>query len=160
MEERTYTEAEYQKMATAQYAAGLAAAMKEAGFAPPKGEDMKRQITAFRAHVDAERAKADGLSRQLHAVSRGVPQARMARYMALADTYLAEDNDFGAALDAALADFPLPTVDTAPQITASTTGPGDSDIRWQDLPLKDRAALYLKEPERARKLAREAGEKL
>lgn len=48
------------------------------------------------------------LQRQLSAVGKGIPADKSDKYIALAQSYLAEDGDFGKALDAALVDFPIP----------------------------------------------------
>jgi len=48
------------------------------------------------------------LQRQLAAIGKGVPADKSDKYIALAQSYLGDDGDFGKALDAALADFPIP----------------------------------------------------
>lgn len=125
---RTYTDTEYQRMSTAQYAQGLAAAMKEAGFEPDRGDDFKKQMKAFREWQEAqktdaqkqadalttatkdlaaERSKTLELERKVLALGKGIPADKLPRYVKLAESYLGEDGDFDKAMDAALVDFPV-----------------------------------------------------
>lgn len=119
---------EHQRAMTGQYKAGIAAAMKEAGFEPDKSDDFKAQMAAFRKwqdsqktdaekaadelrkakeDVDAERAKTTALEQQIAALGKGIPADKAAKYIKLAEAYMDDATDFDAALDAALKDFPV-----------------------------------------------------
>lgn len=179
---RTYTEDQYQRMSTSQYAAGLAAAMREAGFEPTRGEDFKKQMAAFKQWQDsqktdaekqadtakksqdelaAERAKTTALERKLTALSKGVPADKIDRYTAIAATYMADDVDFESALGKALEDFPLPATTPIPKIVMGATGSSSTSTKdWKKMSLTERATLYREHPEEARALARQAGQAL
>lgn len=63
------------------------------------------------------------LQRQLAAVGKGIPAEKSDKYIALAQSYLGEDGDFGKALDAALADFPIPAAQNPAQPAAQNPAP-------------------------------------
>lgn len=166
--QRTYTEDEFQRMATAQYAAGLAAAMKAAGFAPPPGEPFKAQLAALgehaqamRAEAEAGRAQAEGMRRRVSAIEKGVPADRADRYARLAQTYEGDGVDYEAALAAALEEFPVEQAEreTGPRVVASAKGVA-GERRWREMTLGERGEMYRRDAEGARRLAALDGERL
>lgn len=125
---RTYSQEEYQRMSTSQYKAGIVAVMKEAGFEPEKGAEFQAQMKAFRewqdaqksdleratdasgklqAALDTEKARADLLERRVAALGKGVPADKIDDYISLAVARMKDDVAFEAALENALAAFPI-----------------------------------------------------
>lgn len=164
-QEKVYTQGQWQKMATAQYAAGMEAAMKAAGFAArEKDGDFKGQLAAFDAHVRGlaaagEAEKVTVLERQMLAMRLGVPQEKAGRYVQMAALGLGEGEDFEGALKAVVAEFPPAGEGAAVRVVASTPG-GTGEKRWKEMTLAERTALYRRDAAHARALAAESGEVL
>ena len=57
---------------------------------------------------DEARAELAMMKNTIAAVQKGIPADRASRYLKLAETYMEDGRDLLSALDAALADFPLP----------------------------------------------------
>lgn len=73
-----------------------------------------------REALAAEQAKNQALERRTLARDRNVPAEKVDKYVKLAESYMSEDVDFAAALDLALADFPI--AQGPPPVYAAGTG--------------------------------------
>lgn len=110
--------------------------------------------------LSAEQQKSLTLERQLVALGKGIPADKAQKYVQLAELYLdAAEGDFDKALDAATDDFPLPRPNN-PRFVAPATRGSTHEKSWKNMSLAERSALYAKDPEGARALAKQAGERL
>lgn len=149
---KTVSFGEHQKAMTGQYKAGIAAAMKEAGFEPDRGEDFKAQMAAFRAWQDSQKTEAQkaaealeaangnlkakddeiaNLNFKVAALGKGIPADKLDDYIRLASGYAGED--YGEKLDAVLQKFPIAKPDAPAPYAAGT---GTSPMMGQNDALK------------------------
>lgn len=123
--------------------------------------DMADEVVEMDADREMEeaRARAEMAERMLKAVEMGVPVGRAERYVKVAQTFLEEGVGFDEALGEALREFPLRRRDGGPRVVASARG-DVAQKRWKDMALGERAELYKKDAELARRMAAECGERL
>ncbi|GHU90289.1 hypothetical protein FACS1894202_09850 [Clostridia bacterium] len=74
---------------------------------PAIATDPSAEIAAITAERDKLKTSLADLEGKFAATAKGVPADRAARYLKLAESYLDDKTDLAAALDKALADFPL-----------------------------------------------------
>lgn len=139
-EPKTYSQEEYD----AQLTAGKNEVYAAFGVT---AENAESEIDAFKAWK-AEQEKADNqnkddkpddeldkvknqvtaLTRRLEVVNAGIPADKAERYVKLAASYMDDKTDFDAALNLALADFPLATkAESSKQFGGSVSGGGKPD---------------------------------
>lgn len=115
----------------------------DAGITP--GDNPEMQLKEYKAWLDAQKTdleKAQGtaetatkerdtlaaqnllLERKMLTLEQGVPADRAEKYIHLALTYQGAEEDFGKALEAALADFPLATGKKGSAAAAANPGSG------------------------------------
>lgn len=86
--------------------------------------------------LETEKAKNEALTRQILAISKGVPADKSGRYLKLAESYMDDKTGFEAALDLALKDFPTekPAVYSA--------GAGSNPMVEEKDPFAEKLAKY------------------
>ena len=103
--------------------------LRDAGITPDNQPEA--QLKDYKVWLDGQKtalsdatAKAQSLERQVSVLSKGIPADKADRYVRLASSYLDEKTDFAAALDAALADFPITAQKTvgAPPVGGGVNG--------------------------------------
>lgn len=142
-EERSYSEAEVEAASDEAYARGAA---------------------------DAAQALAETRERMEKLLLLGVPGERVMPYLALTEHFMGEPDAGGlgeegradAAIEKALAMFPLPGKPPAelPRIVLSAPGVESAPGAWLQMTLSERAALFRENPEKARRMAESAGERV
>lgn len=137
--EPTFTQEQVNGIVTKESRKQLEKLMQEAGL--PVDGDYKEQLAAFKAWTDSQKTEAQlaaeaktkaetdlanaqaenaALQKQITALGKGIPTDKMAQYTKLAEAY--EVEDFGEALDKALADFPLKVETPQMAVPGQTSG--------------------------------------
>lgn len=123
---KTFTQEDLNGIVARESKSAVEKLLKEAGIASEG--DYKASMAAFKAWQDSQKtaiekhestiktlqtdkeaaeAKAAELERKYAALSKGIPADKSQAYVKLAESYVSDKTDFGAALDMALKDFPL-----------------------------------------------------
>ncbi len=139
---KTFTQEDVNSLVARESKAAVEKLLKEAGIASEG--DYKAAMKAFKDWQDKQKtdlekatganttlqkerdealSKATALEQQLAAIGKGIPADRAAKYIKLAEAYLTDKNDFAAALDLALKDFPVASAGVAGQ--GGNPAPGD-----------------------------------
>lgn len=126
---------------------------------PATAEDNEpsEDVAAQLEDIKAENAQ---LRQQLAAMGKGIPADRVPQYAKLAETYMSDETDFDAALDKALEAFPLPRKEIPKIVLGASNKDSALAKDWKKMSLGERSKLYRENPDEARALAKQAGEKL
>lgn len=125
-QEKTFTQQDVNNIVARETKSTVERLLKEAGISD--GSDYKRSLTEFKKWQDSQKSELElatekitqaeakateaekqmqEMRNQVEALSKGIPQNRIAQYIKLAEVYKDDDTEFTDALDKALQEFPL-----------------------------------------------------
>lgn len=164
----TYTEEDYLRMSSSQYAKGMADAMKEAGFEGSKGVDFKQKVSEFKTWQDNQKsdlekaqeaantaaaslaqkeAETIRLTTQLEALKKGADPACVEDVVVLAGALVNDDTDITAAVEKVLTKYPQFKSDganTPPSPLNPVMDPSPQELKTTNDRIKNKLSKLLK----------------